>query len=345
MERAQSNALSYTFQAFTLSITVPILMYFTLSFMNKFCVHDQMPLIMPLNKQKIEGQKTEPALVRVGLSIKDFMEFDTVNNKFTILAIIWFMFDPKQIPLEYIENFSFERGQIESKSKPYTYSYDGKQIAQYEIRMSFKTNLYYGYFPFEDHKIFIVLENINASLNDLVYHSANNDFIVNTETYISGWTYHGQNVFEGYGSTKLSTKDEIKSTVHPRIIFEIDYFHYSLRYIYLLILPLLLIYVIGLFSLCVEEKYKADLINISVANIGALFAYRFILQTIAPNVAYLTISDYIFFLFLSVSFVIFLASGIIPHISLFQKKVISLSLQLYTIIAFIYIFKFWAVCT
>ncbi len=337
----KNNSIHPLFQTITLFFTLSVVAILCYRFMNKFCAIDPRPPIQLLSEKKIVSKSK----IEVGFSINDLIEFNSVENKFTISAVISFLFDPKIVPLEKIEQFNFEKGTIESKSKVASKEIDGKMLARYNIKFSFNNNMYYGYFPFEDRRLYIVLDNSEIHLQDAAFKSSNVDLIV-CPVHLPGWKSYDKKVYEGYISTKITLSNKVNEEIlNPRIIFEIDYFHHSFRSLYLILLPLLLIFVIEIFAFCVDqEKYRNTLFSLSVVDIGALFAYRFVIQTISPDVAYLTLADYFFLIFLSTSFFTFFINGTGLYFSRFWKKVICISLQIYLILAFVYFLEFWPCC-
>ena len=313
--------------------------------MTTFCSLDQKPVIHAIGamSEKISGKSAQ---VHVGLSIQDFTEFNTVENKFVFSGIIWFEFEPNSISLENIDNFSFEHAEIEHKSKPFTYRVGDKLLVRYTIRVRFRSDLSYQYFPFEDHKIHIILINDTVSIGEMVYNSTSNDFRLSKEANtLTEWDYHDHCVSVGYSSTTIGSASHEKTVHHPVVDFEIDYIRISVRYITIVILPLLLIFFIELFSLCVDQQeHRGTLIGLSATNIAALLAYKFVLETISPRVGYLMLSDYFFFLFLGVSFFMFFVSGVGPYLTRFQKKLVSIGLQAFVVLVFVYITNFVIVC-
>ncbi len=342
MAKTQNNSIHPLFKTITLLFTLSIIAILCCRFMNKFCAIDPRPPINLINEKNINSK----SVIEVGFSINDLIEFNSVENKFTISAVISFLFDPKIIPLEKIEQFNFEKGTIESKSKVASKEIDGKMLARYNIKFSFNNNMYYGYFPFEDRRLYIVLDNSEINLQDATFKISNSDLIVNKDAHLSGWNHYDQKVYEGFTKTKITLSDKVNEEIlNPRIIFEIDYFHHSFRSLYLILLPLLLIFVVEIFAFCVDqEKYRNTLFSLSVVDIGALFAYRFVIQTISPDVPYLTLADYFFLIFLSTSFLTFFINGTGLYFSTFWKKVICVCLQIYLILAFVYFLEFWPCC-
>lgn len=357
---ASSNGLPVSFQLITLSITTAILAYFIAGQVYNFCAVDQKPTVhrtMPsltdaltdqkyTNKKKNETTaKINPDKVIVGLTITDFPEFNMTENKFKITGIISFAYDPKKVDLATFDNFSFLRGEVEHKSKAHRVQHGDITIAYYEITVAFKTNLYYGFFPFEDHRMFLTLVADPESTGKIAFEAQQQDFIIDPEVYINGWSYISHKVKTGYAETIVKTAHVDKHIILPAVLFSIDFFHYSLRYIISIILPLLIIFFIDMFSFCLDQEEDHEtLVQMSTGNIVALVAYRFVIENLSPKVGYPMIADFIFFLFLSISFSVFIINAIGPYLTQFQRKAVSIAFQLVVIGVFTYLLEFWIPC-
>ena len=57
----------------------------------------------------------------------------------------------------------------------------------------------------------------------------------------------------------------------------------------------------------VYNQHLTDVPSIAAASIPALFAYRFVIESLSPNVSYFMVSDYLFFLYLLLSLLTFLS--------------------------------------
>lgn len=341
--KAEFNGLNPRFQAITISITACIIVFLIFSLFYRFCSVDKRPPITQLTPAKLIQFGGASRKVQVGFSVNNFIEFDTIHNTFKIAGVVWFKFDPSLIELETLEKFTFLKGNIEEKSAPSTYLVGDHIIARYIVRVSFGTSLYYGYFPFEDHRIFLSLANFAVSPTEVIFESAEQDFIIAQEAFISGWQYQDKSVIAGYGT--LSIGKNVKDIHFPQVIFEMDYYHYSTRYIIMIILPLLIIFFIELFSLCLDHREnQSTLIQLSTTNITGLLAYRFVIETIVPKVGYATLADYFFFLFLGTSTFMFFINVVGPYLTIWHKKLLSIGLQTLVIGVFIYLFEFWVKC-
>src|SRR3990167_4061618 len=55
-------------------------------------------------------------VIKTGLMIKNFSQFNVMKNNFVMDGVIWFEFNPHLVSIEKIENFSFENMSVKSKA-------------------------------------------------------------------------------------------------------------------------------------------------------------------------------------------------------------------------------------
>jgi len=279
--------------------------------------------------------------VETGMYIENFQEFDLRNGEFAVDAIVWFRFNPSVISLETISQFSFEKGEIERKSKPKTKLIDGIMLARFDVRLKFTTNLNYRLFPFNDHRIFITLVNKKVTPGEMVFESFESDLSLSKNMFISGWEKVGHAVQTGYTEALLDRHDPNTKVFQPVAIFSIDFNRTGTREAFILLLPLFVILYLSFMSLLVVFEYGAR-VSLATGNIGALLGYRFVIEGAAPKVGYSMLIDHIFNLFLALAFIIFLINVF------FEKKgrrpirgLILVILHATLLIAIYYLVKVW----
>jgi hypothetical protein len=304
---AHSSAVSPLFQ-FVLIIASALLMTVALyRGIISFTTFDVAPPMEIVSPQKLIEFGGSPGIAKVGLYIDQFQTFDMVKNEFIFSGSIWFQFVPGIISLNTLEKFEFARGQILYRSAPDTMLLDQYILVKYNIRVSFTSDLNYTCFPIDDHRIFLMLIHHFVSPNELLFESTQQEFIILPDTTIFGWTELNRTVTTGYLSEVLDSNDARKTHQYPVTLFALDYARSGVRYIITILLPLLLIFYLTLFSLSLDEKAA---ITLSTGSITAIIAYRFVIENISPAVGYLMISDYLFFLFLACSFLVFFLNTI-----------------------------------
>jgi len=287
-------------------------MVFAYSFSN-LNIFENRPLINPIIPQEVKGLETSTAQVKVGLHINDFPDFNMRDNVFVFDANIWFLFDPSEVSLETIERFSFSRGNILQKSlPPETKLIDGNYFVQYSLQVKFNADLNHKFFPFDDHRLYIEMTNKYVTPKELAFSSSLSSFLISNNMFLIGWKPVDMFIESGFTTEKLDKFDQSKNVSHPKVLFAIDFRRVGIQGIFLIFLPLCLMVFIGLFSFSLDPpKMEARISTLALTSITGLMGYRFVLQSLTPQVGYLLLSDCLFLLFLAVLFIIFCTGLII----------------------------------
>ncbi len=301
------------------------LIFFTVSFIIflillykpfvEFHPNDKAPALHPINQQVLDAWGKQPVPVKTGMTITDIIKFDTIKSEFTINAIVWFIYDSTTISQETINKFEFSKGEFITKSEPRLSIIEGKTVlAQYTIRLQFGSLFDYVRFPLDDHQIFLYLTNPAVSAQEVIYVADPKDYIVANTITMAGWNIVGNTVSTGYLEIDLGSNKNIDQ---PFVHFTIDISKQDIRQLALILFPLLFLFFMGLFSFSVPNAEIS--VTMPIASIGGLFAYSFVIQTLAPSVGYLMLSDSLFLFFLVTTFIIFLVSAL----SAVSKNIIS----------------------
>ncbi len=216
---SSSNGISLHFQVTSLAFTVAMIIMLVLLQVRKFCAADLAPRIITVTPKTLKHDAVAtPTKVTVGLTITDFPSFDVAHNNFEFAGILWFTFDPALIGLKTIEKFNFVKGDIKYLSEPITRLDDDMLTVRYRIRASFKSNLYYGYFPFEDHTLYLMLTNTAVNPDEVAFESTYSNVIID-QPYVNGWDYTDHRVTTGYSSTPLGMGNKTKDIIYPSVLF------------------------------------------------------------------------------------------------------------------------------
>lgn len=238
--------------------------------------------------------------VRTGMYIRNFMDFDTVQNKFLVDAVVWFEAD-KSVPLKTIDKFVFGKGEIKEKSEPTIKQLaDNKILIWYNVRLLFPSNLNHQLFPFGDHTLYINLTNRSSSIDEIYFVSGKDNLVVAESIYTIGWSLVDTNVQSGMTFVELDKKDPEKNITVPRTIFALDFKDNSSRELWIILFPLFIFFFVAMFAFAVTEfTTRASLVT---ASLSAVLSYKYVIEAIAPKVEYTMFSDYIFYMFLIFSF-------------------------------------------
>lgn len=264
--------------------------------------------IIPLTPQQIQAWGVMPAQASVGIHIISFPLINFITNEFIFDGIIWFEFDPALISLSTVEKFSFEHGEILSKSEPYTQIIANRLFARYNIRVKFKADLDYHLFPFDDHRLDIILVNRYIQPSEMIYRIHSSFFTLSQKAIggFSGWDVRGEQVRSGLSKAVLENYPTQKIVEHPIAIFSFGIIRSGVRNIFLILIPLIMIFFVGLFAFAFDPKtHSPTILGLTSAGITSLLAYRFVIERMSPQVGYFLFSDIVFTLFLLIALVEF----------------------------------------
>jgi len=270
-----------------------------------------------ITPQQIQKWGVLPTQVRVGLHIISFPSINFIANEFIFDGIIWFEFDPALISLSTVGKFSFEHGTILSKSEPYTQIIENKFFARYNILVKFKMDLDYHQFPFDDHRLDIILVNRSIQPSEMIYRVHSSFFKLSERTIssFSGWQLYGKNVDSGWSEAVLEQYPTQKVVENPIAVFSFGIMRSGLRNILLILLPLFMIYFLSLFSYAFDPKTHAgSIFGLASASATSLLAYRFIIERLSPQVGYFLFSDVIFTIFLIIEIFNFIFAVILVRL-------------------------------
>lgn len=308
--------ISPLFQLIVFCVALVPLLFFLYGTVQHFHAHDKRPHLAEYTPD------TSRKKVTMGLYISDFIRLDTIKHKVAFTGIVWAEFNPKEITLDEIKDFSFDKGKITYKSDPVIEQRGAKTFVRWTVRVRLHIDFNYRAFPLDNHQLCIILANDSLDASLVQFVSADENFIIANSARLPSWKIIGKHVNVGHSCAQLQEDMVNKSVCAPRVLFLVDCAKNDLRHLFSIILPLLLIFFLTLFSFSFEVERRFDtLISISFGGITALLAYRFVIETLAPDVGYFMLSDYLFILFLVAVFAIFFFNTTILHLSQHTKKI------------------------
>ena len=293
------------YQVLALLFTFAVVLFFGWKAIRLYRPLEQWPEVTSIVPEKIKEWGGEPVVVDVGLYLTNWRVFDVVNNDFAVDAVVWFQFDPALISLETIGKFSFEKGELFSKSEPSTKLIDKKLFAEYKVRLRFTSTLNHQFFPLDDHHIYMTLVNTYVSPNEVIFQAYKSDFSISKHIYIPGWQLVNRSVKAGYEEGYFSKFDTRKVIRYPEVVFMLDFARFGISLIFLIFLPFFLIFFISIFWLGFEPDKIESIMPLTTGALASLIAYRFVIQGMSPKVGYFLLSDHIFMFFLALAFVSF----------------------------------------
>ncbi len=269
----------------------------------RFGTDDPIPHI-DINMEQIKQARFFTVRVNTGLFIKNIPVFEEIKNLFRIDAIIWFEFDPSAIMLETVEKFSFDNGKILSKSPPNIKVGGEKIFVKYDITFEVKTDLRYYRFPFDDHRLSMVLANNLVTPDEMVFIVEKPAFRIAENIFVSNWVIYDSNVHFGY---TFVTLDQVKKTeiVTPKALFMINFVKASMRDIFIVFLPIFAACFLALFSFLLSIFDVKTRFGLATSGLTALLGYRFVIERLMPKVGYFTTTDEVYLFLLLFIFSIF----------------------------------------
>lgn len=286
----------------------------------QFSSFETSPLILPIIPEKKRPFGEVATNVNVGLYVHNFPTFNVENSSFALDGTIWFEFNPNQIALEDLGKFEFFEGEITIKSLAQTKQIEDKIFAAYNFKVSFTSLLNHEKFPFSDHRVFLILKNEYLSAREMHFFATESGFSIKEGLQPQGWRLAKTKVETGMVRAKLEQFDSRKTMLIPVTVFEFDFVKPGFRYVLLTLVPGFILFYLAVFSLILTLKpeHRDLLIGISLASISGLIIQRFVVENISPKSSHSTTIDYLFVLFLSLCFSIF-----IFHIYTYGEKRIS----------------------
>lgn len=289
---------------FLLPVAVIVIFGFSLASFNTTDLSPEFSII-DAAKQKEFGEFT--VKVKTGLYLKNFTKFDILNNQFIFDALLWFEYHSNEIMLENIGKFSVDNGKVINKSSPDIRVFDDVVVATYDIRIDCKANLDFKKFPFEDHKLSIVITNNAVTPYEMFFIVDNTTFNIAPDLNISNWKVKSLNTDSGYFSPAVDTKSADKGAAYPKAIFTVNVQKTGIRKVLVIFLPIYLVMMLSLFSFLMAINNYVGRFSLASAGISAELGYRFVLDKMIPEVSYFTIADSLYLVLLVSSFLVFVS--------------------------------------
>jgi hypothetical protein len=274
-------------------------------------ISDVIPPLDHIDEKKLSELGPFAAQVNTGIYILDFATFDVLKGNFVMDAFVWFEFNPAEIGLEQIAKFSFVSGEILHKNDPDVWfdRYTQDTIAMYQVKVSFQSKPRFHYFPFDAHSIPILLTNTYVTPYEMIFTTTDSGFNISPRLTLANWNIGSVKTSYGFSQSVLDPYDDDKETESPEALFIINIMGIGIKNILIIFIPLLFGLLISLFSLLLsyaQEEGIKFMRTLSSAGITSLLAYRFVIQSIIPNVGYSTTTDSIYTLCLLTAFIPFI---------------------------------------
>lgn len=264
--------------------------------------------------------------VYTGLIIHNFVESDIIKNNISIDATISFVYDPTKVTRQQIGQFGFDEASTE-KSQIYYEKYKDLEIATFDIQVRSKMDFNFKAYPLDDHRFWFSLKNCSLPIEKYYFKVLPKSFNIGPRMTINNCRAENVHAQVGFVSRDVIVPDSKHEMRSSRAIFSVDCNPVDMRHFLSIFLPMYLIFFLTLFSFSFGySEHVTDVPSIAAAGVPALFAYRFVIETISPDVSYFMLSDYIFFLYLILSLLTFISVSWALNRQAYVKKAIIITL-------------------
>ena len=317
-----TTAVNPWFQCIIFVISLVLLGIAAQGPMYRFTVRDQLPELHKYGEKiSVPSQQIETAV-----HIHYISEANIAKGEFTFTGFVLFEFDETEVSRTDISKFIVDGGEILERLEPAISQHNHKTVARYFIRARCKNNLNFTAYPLDDHMLNIVISNPFIDASRIAFVMKPTNFTCSPDIHIPNVRIHHTEAHAGY--------TYYQATAHPRMICNIACDRIDIRHFVNLFLPLMLIFFMSLFAFSMDHREQyASVISLAAAGTPALLAYRFVIEAASPDVDYFMLSDYLFFLFLTLSFAIFFAALVAATSSVRIKNMIIMSLYGITVLA------------
>ena len=270
---------------------------------------DTLPMIETVTPQKAQNFGPYVAAVDTGIYVRTFATFEVNTNTYTADAVVWFVFDPAEISLDSLAQFTCIKGTLTYKQLTDVHFIGKRLFAAYDIRAKLSPDLRFDYYPYDGHILPIVIAHPLLTPGELSLVSSSARCVIG-ETLVGSWRIHADEVMvrTGYVKSYLDNSDPTRKLSYPLVVYGLPFTWQGSKYILIMFIPLLLAMLLSLFALLVPYRYGKEMSivwGLAVTSLTSLVAYRFVLQKIMPVVGYMTVADTLYTFALLLAFVPF----------------------------------------
>ncbi len=280
-----------------------VIIYFFLLKNKKFLSTDIKPTLIPMSSLKTHGDVTKIIPVKTGIIIEGFPQFSINKNLIVVNCMVWFKFNRSLIDLESIGSFSFlNTVKIYKKDLVKISVMENDFFVQYKVVFECSINVDQKFFPMNDHVIYIVMMNESFSAEEIVFDVNTSSIDFAKDLDIEDWNLIGSNAESGFAFLTIPGVSAVPIT-HPRVVYTMNIKKTGLRKAALILIPIILILFIASTTLLMPSSTA---ISTAIGCLTGILAYRFVINTMSPNVGYFTLADHIYNFCLLLIFMTFL---------------------------------------
>jgi len=278
--------------------------------LSQFRSSDHVPQIKLINMEMRKSIRNFSSVVKTGIYIKNFEEFSVEKDRFVVGALVWFKFNVDEVTSDLIEKFSFMNGNILEKSPPNIRMYDRTMFVKYDVRIAIKGLLSHKRFPFDDHRLSLMLTNNYVTPSEAYFTTSESDFGLSYEDIAAvNWQVRSKSAAWGYLDLELGNH----YMQRPVVVYTMNFSKAGIRRIIIIFIPLLAALFLALFTFFLSIDNLIARFRLGLTALTAILSYRFIIERMMPNVGYFTTTDSVYTLLLLVSLAIFIFQVILTR--------------------------------
>ena len=247
------------------------------------------------NQITIEEITKNAKEIKSGLFIENFTEFKIAEEHFIADLVIWFEYPQNSIPIDLLAKFDIEDSDIQKKTDPILESDGENTIVKFKVRADLNMLMEYQNFPFNDHRITIIINNKQINVRNHIFKTTKDFFMVAENFRLPDWKIMGRKYMfakSGFFVEKLEEQeDETISMLYPVSLFTFTITKTSWFAILMTLLPLFTLFYLLVMTLLASIESFFRITGPVGFFSTILLSYRFNASDIAPNIGYSTISD------------------------------------------------------
>ncbi len=288
--------------------------------LKRFNTTDSVPQLKAINTEVLKQLGTFTVRVKTGMFIKNFPVFDVNKNTFLVDSVMWFEFNGDEIMLDTIQKFSIDNGKINYKSPPDIKVAQDRVFAKYNVLFELKTDLNFHKFPFEDHRLPIVLSNDFVTPDEMFFVVDASSFQILPNIAPAGWRFQDMSVDAGFLPLQLDKQDATKKAENPKALFVLNFVKDSVRKALVIFIPLFAAVFLSLLAFVMNAANVVGRFSLAITAVTALLGYRFVIEQMMPQVGYFTTTDALYLFLLIFSFINFSAQLLLTRAYMVSDK-------------------------
>jgi hypothetical protein len=177
-------------------------------------------------------------------------------------------------------------------------------LVSYHVQTKFTGEFQYRDFPLSDHTLHLIIQNRSVVPEEICFHAKKENLSFSQRTFHS-WSVKNVTATTGFMGTMLQTDNPNFNMTYPVAIFSIDFNEDGLNNLFSLYFPLFILFFIALFSLFFEIDDTQRIANI-ISLVPALVLFKLVINSVAPDISYITHIDLLFYALVGLSLCIML---------------------------------------